>query len=714
MSDRKRNVRALQWLFVIVAFAWAANVDWVSKTEEDFPGPRKPPPRRYSRPRPQNTPAPSVPELRSFVLDPTKVHVAVDQATENLPGLMVTEIHYHPAEEGEAGEFVELTNVSTSQIDLSAWSFSEGIRFRFPENTLIGAGESRILCRDLAGFRESFGDDISVLGSFAGGLRNSGESIELSNAEGDRYLKVTFSDQRPWPVEADGSGSSLQLRGSQDPGMDPMSWHPDSPNPGHFNSANQSKTVSVYQVRHRPKKPGPDDAVSIRAQLRGMLSDLHLRVEANGIPSSIPIPLEATTGSAFYDLSIDLGAVPEGVLVRYWFEGTDPEGLERRWPDADQGIPHHAFAVVPDDGVSTLPTYDLLMQPEDLAQLHRRRRSNETVQVSLVYKGTVYDPLRMRIRGAYARNWPKKAYKIFFHPEQRFRGRSRVNLNSGWRDPAIVREILAYRIYGLVGSPTLESRLVRLNVNGQFWGLFVEVEQPDKRFLEEAGLEDAVLYKADSPDNQSDERTFVTETEYRFHYRKETKEEQPFADLMTFCEAVSRLKPNSPVWENPDVLKRFVNYLCATAIVQNWDSYNKNHYIGFEQGDPFRWFFLPWDLDRTLGDSWNWQFRETRLSPWLGTSQEPGVTGWNRVFDAALKLPKVRELYQARMQTLLTETLTEAWIEAQIAEFHRQLLPFVTRDRQKWGGEQGWENELQMMRDVLLERRRFLLENMAR
>lgn len=714
MSDRRRNIRALQWLFVIGVFAWALSIDWVSKTEEVFSEPRKTPPRRFPRqPRQQPSSPLAIPELRAFTFDTTAVSVSVNPMKDRLPGFVISEIHYHPADSGEDQEFVELTNASLEDQDIGGWALTEGVRFHFPDNTILQAGESRVVCRDEGGFRAAFGTGPLVMGEFEGGLRNSGEAIELRDSDGRRVLKVAFSDQEPWDGEADGSGASLQLRGLNDPEADALAWHAAFPNPGRFTALPVDTEPSLFGIGHRPKKPRLGEPISIVAHFRGALESLQLRLEANGSEQAIPIPLKATNETGVSQILVDLGTIPEGVLVRYWFEGLAVNGAERRWPSAGRAIPNDAFVVGTEEMKPVLPTFDLFMSGPDMERLHQRHRFDETVPVTLVHQGEVFDRLRMRIRGAYARGWPKKAYKIFFHPEQRFRGRSRVNLNSGWRDPAIVREILAYRIYEQVGSPSLQSRLVRLNVNGEFWGLYVEVEQPDKRFLEDVGLEDAALYKADSPSNGSDERFYSTEQEYRFHYRKETKEEQPFSDLMTFSETLSRAEDDSPIWSDSAVVDRFVNYLCGTAIVQNWDGFNKNHYIGFEQGDAFRWFFLPWDLDRTLGDSWNWKFRETRLSPWLGTSREPGVTGWNRVFDAALQRPEIREAYQNRMRTVLTESVTEPWIEAQIAEFHRQLAPDATRDRQKWGGDQAWENELQMMKEVLLERRRFLLTRFA-
>ncbi|MSU36825.1 MAG: hypothetical protein EXS36_17350 [Pedosphaera sp.] len=49
-------------------------------------------------------------------------------------------------------------------------------------------------------------------------------------------------------------------------------------------------------------------------------------------------------------------------------------------------------------------------------------------------------------------------------------------------------------------------------------------------------------------------------------------------------------------------LEKYINYLVASTLVQHWDSYNKNHYLAFDGKGSCKWYVIPWDLDRTLGD----------------------------------------------------------------------------------------------------------------
>lgn len=717
MTRLERNARALRLLLLIGLLGWFGRSYWwdnyVDLTKD------KKAPRRWAqrgRPEPRRNLEIEVPELPRWDFDSASVQVAVSPVDSDRSEIRISEIYYHPDSPDEEEEFLELTNYGLKSVSISGWEFHKGIAFLFPSGCELASGESAVLCKNVEAFQARYGETARVIGEFHGGLRNSGERLRLRDAKGENRLEMFYSDSMPWPVESDGRGASLQLRAPRFEESDPSGWIARNPSPG-VSERNDFVTsqLSVFDIQHRPRKPKPGQAVRITARVRADRGQIPLNLK-------LKVGEEVFTYAAeFHDgvsdsqgqflVEASLGVLPEGTLARYWFElGGRSEGLsinERRWPRRGGEVPDFAFYVSKNETMSPVPVYRLFMQASDIRALHGRARSNDTVPVTLVHQGEVFDHLKMRVRGAFARSWPKKAYKIFFHRDHLFKGRSRVNLNSGWRDPAMVREVLAYKIYETAGGLSLKSRLVRVDLNGDFWGLFVEVEQPDKRFLEERGLMNASLYKADSPRNRSDERMFERINEYANHYRKETKESMPFNDLDTFCRNLEN--GGSELWSDPAVRLRFLNYLCATTIVQNWDGFNKNHYIGFEGGDPQKWFLLPWDLDRTLGDSWNWTFDETRIPIWLGTSAQPGVTGWNRVFNAVLADSSMRREFLVRLDLILHQNVTEKWINLEVGKMADQMASDADRDRKRWGGERDWKGEVERVGDVLLKRRQFLL-----
>lgn len=144
--------------------------------------------------------------------------------------VVVSEIHYHPAGDGD-GEFLELLNVSVAAVNLRGATFSNGITFTFPDNrdTLLGPGQRLVLVDSEYTFQLIQGWSAPLGGIYSGNLSNGGEKITLTS--GDRTLTIfdlTYGTTDPWPVAADGTGRSLVLiapRVGQDL-SDPATWRP--------------------------------------------------------------------------------------------------------------------------------------------------------------------------------------------------------------------------------------------------------------------------------------------------------------------------------------------------------------------------------------------------------------------------------------------------------------------------------------------------------
>lgn len=132
-----------------------------------------------------------------------------------LPGstsvaLVVSEIMYHPADEGESLEFIELYNDQAVFEDLSSYAFTRGIEYTFGPETILGAKQYMVVARDPAALEAAYGIT-GVLGPYVGRLDNAGERIELSNANGGIVLSVRYDREPPWSAAPSGTGHSLVL-----------------------------------------------------------------------------------------------------------------------------------------------------------------------------------------------------------------------------------------------------------------------------------------------------------------------------------------------------------------------------------------------------------------------------------------------------------------------------------------------------------------------
>ncbi len=152
----------------------------------------------------------------------TSAFFSINSVLASVENLVISEIHYHPAEPLEAGEiavstdrddyeFIELLNIGAQAINLSGVNFSDGINFTFPTNTLLNVGARAVLVRDAPAFVARYGEGIQIAGEYSGRLSNDGEPLTLSLTGNGDLRNVTFNDKFPWPTLPDGAGFSLVL-----------------------------------------------------------------------------------------------------------------------------------------------------------------------------------------------------------------------------------------------------------------------------------------------------------------------------------------------------------------------------------------------------------------------------------------------------------------------------------------------------------------------
>jgi len=139
----------------------------------------------------------------------------VDTAPADATNLVISEIHYHPANDDDALEFVELMNISDQDIDLSGLEFMRGITFNFDQHdtrpiSVLTPKERIVLVGKSDDFLVEY-PGVSIAGEFIGDLSNSSENITLLAADGSTIQDFRYKDKLPWPNSPDGDGFSLVL-----------------------------------------------------------------------------------------------------------------------------------------------------------------------------------------------------------------------------------------------------------------------------------------------------------------------------------------------------------------------------------------------------------------------------------------------------------------------------------------------------------------------
>ncbi|MEI6766415.1 MAG: lamin tail domain-containing protein [Bacteroidota bacterium] len=128
--------------------------------------------------------------------------------------ISISEICYHPDSTRKSGDWIELHNYGTGSIDVSGWHVKDSSLindFMIPTTTVIPAGGYLVLAEDTTKFH-AVHPGVPVLGPTGIGLNNSSENISLFDNGNVLYLEVKYYDTIPWPMCADGLGTTLELK----------------------------------------------------------------------------------------------------------------------------------------------------------------------------------------------------------------------------------------------------------------------------------------------------------------------------------------------------------------------------------------------------------------------------------------------------------------------------------------------------------------------
>ena len=216
---------------------------------------------------------------------PARAWFFIDTVPADATNLVISEIHYRPADaspaEVSAGftnrdsfEFLELMNIGTQTLNLTGVRLVRmgdlGVDFDFSTSSLrtLAPGERILLVKNRAAFETRYGTGLSemIAGEYAGNLSNDGDHLTLLDAGGAEIEALTFNDQPPWPEEADGDGFSLVLVApaqspSSDPN-DPFNWRPSlavGGAPGSSDALRYSDWKLANGVPTPEIDPDPDD-----------------------------------------------------------------------------------------------------------------------------------------------------------------------------------------------------------------------------------------------------------------------------------------------------------------------------------------------------------------------------------------------------------------------------------------------------------------------
>lgn len=278
------------------------------------------------------------------------------------------------------------------------------------------------------------------------------------------------------------------------------------------------------------------------------------------------------------------------------------------------------------------------MDPDSLQMLYEDLFTETEYTALFVFNdGITVDTVEqvgMRIRGNTSQTSEKKSFKISFNtfePGRDFYGLEKLHLNGEHNDPSIIRSKLYWDVYESMGVPGPRANHVDFYINGDYFGLYMNVEVIDEEFVRSRfGNKDGNLYKCLWPadlnyisDNPDD---YKFEAAGRRTYELQTN---TVADDYTDIANLISLLEFTPDGELPSLLEQHFNvnsYLrtyAADVATGHWDnySYNKNNYYLYHNTESGKFEFISYDTDNTFGIDWfgvDWGMRD--IYSWYNTN----------------------------------------------------------------------------------------------
>ncbi len=578
--------------------------------------------------------------------------------------VVINEIYYNPPDELPPGtpldpdaEFLELHNPGDAPFDLSGMCF-DGFTLCFAAGTSIGPGDYEIVAPSLAVALATHG--VTPLAIFdAGGLSGGGETIRLIAADTTTVVdEVTYDDSLPWPVQPDGNGPSLELI---DPSLDndvASSWAASidpSTNPYGTPGAQNSVFGSplpdpVRNVAHTPAVPTDTDAVVVTAEMDlGTSADLTYKVM---FVSHVVVPMlddglsgDGGAGDGVYGATIPPQS--DGELVRYRIDIT--AGGSGGFPDPAGPLPNTGYVVADDDITTTsTPVFQWFLPPGTLEDILENHRFDDMEFLSVLHHdGFVIDNVTIRTRGgSNARSQPKVNWKFELPPgvEIDIPGElltpvDEFNLQAEFKDKTFGRAFIAWEQTNAIGAPFLGNFWVRLELNGDFYGMYRFSERYDGTFRSRAGFDDGSFYKADGGAWDNPMKNFDKK-------EPDDGDNTEIADFEEFLTSPNGASKTAQLFDELDV-PATINYTALVSVLRHYDSRGHNFYIDRDANG--RWTILLWDLDQA------YRVVGVRCTDDLDMITIECVD--NVLTTAVMESPPLREMHLRRLRTLADELL---------------------------------------------------------
>lgn len=352
-----------------------------------------------------------------------------------------------------------------------------------------------------------------------------------------------------------------------------------------------------------------------------------------------------------------------------------------------------------------LTEYFINLDLDSLHYIYEHYEEDIYINVTLSIEGAEYEGVKMRIRGDSSRELDKKSLKLKLPNGQKLEdGASKINLNADHGDKTMMHQYLASKTMNDNSQLCFRSGYVPLYINGDYFGLYLRVENMDSMFLENRNLSDKDnMYKA-----TKDYSCLINRKEVDLRWEKKAnKKDASNEDLK---ELIDQLNEVAIVDFEQFINDHFfydelVNIIALNMLISNSSTYYHNYYM-YHDLDSDKWRMLPWDMDKTFNpDHIDYNYQKT---------------AWAEGKNSGINTNTLIEKFLANRETLLSvrnrieelkSTFTQGHYKNEIDQLKEQIKTYVLSDTtNKISSEKIWSKNLDDLLMFVEERPNALLK----
>lgn len=349
---------------------------------------------------------------------------------------------------------------------------------------------------------------------------------------------------------------------------------------------------------------------------------------------------------------------------------------------------------------STVQTYYITFESSNFwTELTNNAASKTPIKCDFEWNGITITGCGFRIKGNSSQNFvngDKKPFKLEFdefNSGDLLFGLEHLNFNNCFKDPTFTREIVAYNLFGKV-SPAPRASFVRLVLNGEDWGLYVQVEEVEKKWLKlKFSNDDGNLFKGDPNGTLTKKPDFSF---YTNNYELKTNTDlNDWSDLTNFIAVLNDTPPEifSEKMDGMINVYEFLRIFAINNFLVNLDSYwgTGHNYYFYDNPDYNKFSYIVWDVNEAFG---NFQFgMPTNILLTLPYNFRK-IPGPKPLADRFMRDEVYHKLYVAIYKELLEQFLTCSNLINEIHTIHNLARADVYSDTKKLYSDGDFETNL--------------------